>query len=48
MAGGDGEDEEYLYINLLTNPERYTGYKVGAWDSGLTFPAAQAADGARP
>lgn len=27
MAGGDDE-EDYLYINLLTNPERYTGYKV--------------------
>ncbi|KAJ9520475.1 hypothetical protein QJQ45_000233 [Haematococcus lacustris] len=26
MAEGD-EDEEYLYINLLANPERYTGYK---------------------
>ncbi|GBF89565.1 hypothetical protein Rsub_02283 [Raphidocelis subcapitata] len=26
MADGDG-DEEYLYINLLNNPERYTGYK---------------------
>ena len=33
MAGGD-DGEDYLYINLLTNPERYTGYKVGrmgAW-----------------
>jgi hypothetical protein len=27
MAGGE-EEEDYLYINLLTNPERYTGYKV--------------------
>lgn len=27
MAEGE-ESEEYLYINLLTNPERYTGYKV--------------------
>lgn len=26
MADGD-ENEEYLYINLLVNPERYTGYK---------------------
>ncbi|KAG1676511.1 hypothetical protein FOA52_000054 [Chlamydomonas sp. UWO 241] len=26
MAEGD-EDEEYLYINLLSNPERYTGYQ---------------------
>eukprot|EP00201_Polytomella_parva_P019162 CAMPEP_0175054010 /NCGR_PEP_ID=MMETSP0052_2-20121109/9255_1 /TAXON_ID=51329 ORGANISM="Polytomella parva, Strain SAG 63-3" /NCGR_SAMPLE_ID=MMETSP0052_2 /ASSEMBLY_ACC=CAM_ASM_000194 /LENGTH=785 /DNA_ID=CAMNT_0016318633 /DNA_START=502 /DNA_END=2859 /DNA_ORIENTATION=- len=25
MAEGD-EDEEYLYINLLANPERFTGY----------------------
>ncbi len=27
MADGDN-GEEYLYINLLVNPERYTGYKV--------------------
>jgi hypothetical protein len=27
MAGGE-EGEEYQYINLVTNPERYTGYKV--------------------
>jgi hypothetical protein len=27
MAEGE-EEEDYLYINLLTNPERYTGYKV--------------------
>lgn len=27
MAKEDDE-EEYLYINLVTNPERYTGYKV--------------------
>ncbi|KIY93753.1 Endoplasmic oxidoreductin-2, partial [Monoraphidium neglectum] len=26
MAEGD-DGEDYLYINLLTNPERYTGYK---------------------
>ncbi len=26
MADGD-DDEEYSYINLLVNPERYTGYK---------------------
>jgi ERO1-like protein alpha len=27
MADGD-HDEEFQYINLLVNPERYTGYKV--------------------
>ena len=27
MAEGE-QEEEFLYINLLTNPERYTGYKV--------------------
>mmetsp|Transcript_3220 Transcript_3220/g.7042 ORF Transcript_3220/g.7042 Transcript_3220/m.7042 type:complete len:545 (+) Transcript_3220:351-1985(+) len=27
MAEAEGGDEEYLYINLLANPERYTGYK---------------------
>lgn len=25
---GDDTDVKYLYINLLKNPERYTGYKV--------------------
>ena len=24
-------DSEYSYINLLANPERYTGYKVQDW-----------------
>ena len=28
MAEGESE-EEFQYINLLVNPERYTGYKVG-------------------
>lgn len=28
MADGD-DDEEFQYINLVVNPERYTGYKVG-------------------
>jgi hypothetical protein len=28
MVEGE-EDEEYSYINLVANPERYTGYKVG-------------------
>lgn len=28
MEGGE-ENETYTYINLLNNPERYTGYKVG-------------------
>lgn len=27
MADGD-EHEEFQYINLVVNPERYTGYKV--------------------
>jgi ERO1-like protein alpha len=27
MADGD-DDEEFQYINLVVNPERYTGYKV--------------------
>lgn len=27
MADGD-HDEEFQYINLVVNPERYTGYKV--------------------
>ncbi|KXZ51941.1 hypothetical protein GPECTOR_11g66 [Gonium pectorale] len=26
MAEGEGSSEEYLYVNLLINPERYTGY----------------------
>lgn len=25
---GDDTDVKYSYINLLKNPERYTGYKV--------------------
>ncbi len=25
---GHQEEEEYQYINLITNPERYTGYQV--------------------
>lgn len=29
MADGD-DDEEFQYINLVVNPERYTGYKVRA------------------
>jgi hypothetical protein len=28
MAEGEGS-EEFQYINLVVNPERYTGYKVG-------------------
>lgn len=28
MADGD-DSEEFQYINLVVNPERYTGYKVG-------------------
>ncbi len=30
MREGEAEDDEleYSYINLLANPERYTGYKV--------------------
>ena len=27
MAEGE-DNEEFQYINLLVNPERYTGYKV--------------------
>jgi hypothetical protein len=30
MAEGE-EEEEYLYINLQANPERYTGYQVLYW-----------------
>lgn len=31
MAEGE-ESEEFQYINLVVNPERYTGYKVsGDW-----------------
>lgn len=29
MADGD-EHEEFQYINLVVNPERYTGYKVSS------------------
>lgn len=29
MAEGD-YGEEFQYINLVVNPERYTGYKVGS------------------
>jgi hypothetical protein len=32
MAEGE-EDEQFQYINLLVNPERYTGYKVGSSSS---------------
>jgi hypothetical protein len=27
-SSGQQQQEEYLYINLLANPERYTGYQV--------------------
>lgn len=30
MAEGE-RSEEFQYINLVVNPERYTGYKVGYW-----------------
>ncbi len=33
MAEGEDE-EEYQYINLLVNPERYTGYKVSGAGCG--------------
>ena len=36
--GEDEEDLDYSYINLLANPERYTGYKARArlaWLPGI-------------
>lgn len=36
----DEQETEYSYINLLSNPERYTGYKVGeSTDAQLVFYA---------
>lgn len=35
----DETDVEFSYINLLMNPERYTGYKVGPCLSLVACPA---------
>ena len=41
MREDEAEDDvEYSYINLLANPERYTGYKVTvARGQSLLFPS---------